>query len=56
MEPSPAFFEAQAIVAVQPLPANAYERLAALEKEIRPDEVDRFGDLWEAYMAGGGHL
>jgi len=54
MEPSPAFEAAMAVLGQDPLPADAAKQLAALEGEVRPDERERFGDLWEAYYAAGG--
>ncbi len=51
---SPAFREALAILAQETLPADAEARLAALERKIREDEAERFGDLWEAFYAAGG--
>ncbi|WP_303909474.1 hypothetical protein [Thiohalomonas denitrificans] len=48
-ELSPAFQEAMNILAQQPLPADAEARLEELEKQIRPDEFEPFGDLWEAF-------
>lgn len=38
----------------QPLPADAYARLDALDKAAPADEHDKFGDLWEAFYAAGG--
>ena len=32
-----------------PAPDQAEELLAALEKQIRPEEKQYFGDLWEAF-------
>lgn len=49
-EPSPAFQEAMNILAQDPLPADAEARLEELEKQIRPEEVEAFGDLWEAFI------
>lgn len=48
---SPAFKEAQTLLGQDPLPADAEARLEALEKQIRPDEEEQFGDLWEAFIA-----
>lgn len=38
----------------EPLPADAYQRLAAIEAEATAQERERFGDLWEAFYAAGG--
>ena len=48
---SPAFEEAMRLLGQDPLPEDAESRLEKLEKEIRPDEWERFGDLWEAFRA-----
>ena len=48
---SKAFTEAMALLDQEPLPADAEARLVALESQIRPDEADQFGDLWEAFTA-----
>jgi len=53
---SPAFREAWNILGMEPIPENASKRLEELEKQIRPDEQDRFGDLWEALMASSDVL
>ncbi len=51
---STAFNEAKALLGQIPLPTDAEARLAALESQIRPEEADKFGDLWEAFYAAGG--
>lgn len=47
---SPAFQQAVQLLGEQPLPADAEERLAALEAQIEPQEEEAFGDLWEAFL------
>jgi hypothetical protein len=49
-EPSEAFKQAQQLLSLNPLPDDAEQRLEALEKQIRPDERDMFGDLWSAFI------
>ncbi len=49
-ESSLAFAEASRLLGEDPLPPDAEERLQALEKKIRLDELDRFGDLWGRSM------
>lgn len=50
-ERSEAFREAMTLLGQEPLPENAESRLQELETKIRPDEAERFGDLWEAFAA-----
>lgn len=50
-EYSPAFQEAMAILRREPLTATDLARLETLEADIRPDEQDKYGDLYEAYFA-----
>lgn len=50
-EPSVAFREAMILLGQEPLPDDAEARLEDLETKIRPDEFERFGDLWEAFTA-----
>ena len=46
--------QAMALLGMDPLPADTYQRLAALEQAAPAEELDFFGDLWEAYYAAGG--
>ena len=46
---SPAFRKAVELLGEIPLPADAEARLEALEGQIEPEEVEAFGDLWEAF-------
>ena len=48
---TPAFEEAMALLAQEPLPSDIEARLEALEKQVDPEERERFGDLWEALRA-----
>lgn len=50
-EPSVAFREAMRLLGQDPLPDDAESRLEQLELQIRTDEAERFGDLWEAFLA-----
>lgn len=54
MQPSEAFQQALNLLDQEPLPADTESRLADLERRIRPDEAELFGDLWEAFYAAGG--
>lgn len=54
MQPSEQLLAAMALLQQEPLPADAAERLAALEELAGPGEADQFGDLWEAFYAAGG--
>lgn len=54
MRISEAFRATFELLGEKPLPKDAYERLCILERQIDPSEADRFGDLWEAFLAAGG--
>ncbi|MGE0388453.1 MAG: hypothetical protein AB7Q97_27325 [Gammaproteobacteria bacterium] len=54
--PSPAFDAAQALLRQAPLPADAEDQLAHLERQVRDDEREYFGDLWEAFIVAGGQF
>lgn len=46
---------AQAVLALDPLPEDAAEQLAAIDAQIGTDAGrGRMGDLWEALIAAGG--
>lgn len=45
---------ATALLAQDPLPADAFEQLDALDRAAPADETEQFGDLWEAFYAAGG--
>jgi len=53
---SPAFDAAWAILADGPLPVDAEQQLVELETQVTPEEMEYFGDVWEAYYAKGGLL
>ncbi len=42
------------LLGTDPLPADAYQQLVAIEAEATELERERFGDLWEAFIAAGG--
>lgn len=46
---SPAFKTAMQLLGQDPLPADTETQLEALEKQIDPEEYERFGDLWAAF-------
>jgi hypothetical protein len=51
---SKALDDAMTLLGEEPLPADAFERLTALEAQADPGEAEYFGDLWEAFYAAGG--
>lgn len=51
---TPVFDAAFAILAQDPLPPDAQARLMELEKQVAPDALPYFGDVWEAFHAAGG--
>lgn len=53
MEPSEAFMKAMDLLGQDPLPDDVFDQLDKLEAEIRDDELDMFGDLYEAAFAAG---
>ena len=54
MEMSDAFRQAKDLLANDPIKPGTARKLYELEKQVRPDELKRFGDLWEGYMAASG--
>jgi hypothetical protein len=46
--------KAMAILAEEPLPADAFQRIEALERAATADERPLFADIWEGYYAAGG--
>lgn len=46
--------QALALIGQDPLPADAYAQLEALDNAAPESEQGMFGDLWEAFYAAGG--
>ena len=46
--------QAMDLLGQDPLPADAFARLDALDRAAPADEAEQFGDLWEAFYAAGG--
>ena len=49
-KPSEALLAAERLLKEDPLPTNAEQQLEELERQVRPDEVVFFSDIWEAFI------
>lgn len=46
--------QALALLGQDPLPADAFQQLAALEQRATPEQRPLFEQLWEGFYAAGG--